>query len=206
MEFNLDEFVAQPSLDKLNRCTKKHLTILADYFGITVPKQAKKQVIESELLEALSRKGVLLRDPGVLTMSSPAGQQDLGEQLRLKELDVEMRHLAIKEKELSIKIKEKELENELELRKMEIEGQLRLKELELKQSFSPMVSQFQSGEFNVNRCIRLIPPFREKDVDKYFILFERVANTLKWPKNVWLLLLQCVFTGKAQEMHPYRLN
>lgn len=70
----------------------------------------------------MSEKGVLLCDPGVSTMSSPAGQQDPGEQLRLKELDVEMRRLAIKEKELNIKIKEKELEIELKLRKMEVEG------------------------------------------------------------------------------------
>lgn len=71
----------------------------------------------------------------------------------------------------------------------------------MKQSSSPIVSQFQLGEFDVNRCIRLIPPFREKDVDKYFTLFERVTNTLNWAKNVWPLLLKCLFTGKAQEAY-----
>ncbi|KAF7643615.1 hypothetical protein LDENG_00236320, partial [Lucifuga dentata] len=54
---------------------------------------------------------------------------------------------------------------------------------------------------DVNKCIRLIPPFCGKDVDKYFVLFERVATKLKWPKDVWPLLLQCVFTGKAQEAY-----
>lgn len=49
--------------------------------------------------------------------------------------------------------------------------------------------------------IRLIPPFSERDVDKYFVLFERVATTLKWPKEIWPLLLQCVFTGKTQEAY-----
>lgn len=47
----------------------------------------------------------------------------------------------------------------------------------------------------------MVPSFCEKDVDKYFTLFEHVANTLKWPKDVWSLLLQCVFTGKAQEAY-----
>lgn len=32
------------------------------------------------------------------------------------------------------------------------------------------------------RNIKIVPPFQEKDVDKYFLLFERVAT----------LLLQCV--------------
>lgn len=47
----------------------------------------------------------------------------------------------------------------------------------------------------------MIPPFNGKDVDKYFVLFARTADTLKWPKKVWPLLLQCVLTGKAQEAY-----
>ena len=53
-----------------------------------------------------------------------------------------------------------------------------------------MVSQ--SHEFDINKCICLVPPFGERDVDKYFTLFEHVANTLKRPTHVWPLLLQCV--------------
>lgn len=45
----------------------------------------------------------------------------------------------------------------------------------------------------------MVLPFNEKDVDKYFVLLERVATTLKWPKNVWTLMLQCVLSGKAQD-------
>ena len=97
--------------------------------------------------------------------------------LRFKELEVELHHLDIKEKELN---------HELELRKMveETKRQLRLKEMELAQSSSSMVSGSRSDEIDVNKCICLIPPSCEKDVDTHFILFERVANTLKWPKNV----------------------
>ncbi|XP_052471859.1 uncharacterized protein LOC128028630 isoform X2 [Carassius gibelio] len=47
----------------------------------------------------------------------------------------------------------------------------------------------------------MVPPFCEKDVEKYFCHFERVAASLKWPENVWSLLLQCVITGKAQEVY-----
>lgn len=100
-----------------------------------------------------------------MKMSSPAGKQNPEDMLRFKELEIEMRRLDIKEKELS---------NELELRKMEEEPKRQL----LVKSSSFTVSGSRSDEFDVNKCIRLIPPFSEKDV-KYFILFERVANTLK---------------------------
>lgn len=55
--------------------------------------------------------------------------------------------------------------------------------------------------FDVRGNIRLVPVFREKDMDTYFILFERVATTLKWPQNVWTLLLQCVLIRRAQEVY-----
>lgn len=45
-----------------------------------------------------------------------------------------------------------------------------------------------------------MPQFRETEVDSYFRVFERIASTLHWPKEVWPLLLQCKLTGKAQDV------
>ena len=59
----------------------------------------------------------------------------------------------------------------------------------------------QSPDFDVSRYICLVPVFREEDVDQYLIIFECIATTLKWPKHVWTLLLQCVLTGKAQKVY-----
>ena len=42
----------------------------------------------------------------------------------------------------------------------------------------------------------LVPPFQEKKVDKYFAHFEKVADSLNWPKESWVLLLQSVLVGK----------
>uniref|UniRef100_A0AAY4DAZ5 SCAN box domain-containing protein n=1 Tax=Denticeps clupeoides TaxID=299321 RepID=A0AAY4DAZ5_9TELE len=55
--------------------------------------------------------------------------------------------------------------------------------------------------FDVSRNISLVPPFNEREVEKYFSHFERVAITLKWPTAVWSLSLQCVLSGKAQEVY-----
>ena len=55
--------------------------------------------------------------------------------------------------------------------------------------------------FDITKHIRLVPPFQEKEVDKYFLHFEKVAENLNWPKEHWTLLLQSVLIGKAREIY-----
>ncbi|XP_058254433.1 uncharacterized protein LOC131358974 [Hemibagrus wyckioides] len=57
-----------------------------------------------------------------------------------------------------------------------------------------------SPSFAITKHIALMPPFRETEIDTYFSVFERIANSLKWPKELWTLLLQCKLVGKAQEV------
>ena len=59
----------------------------------------------------------------------------------------------------------------------------------------------KASAFDPARNIRLVPPFQEKEVDKYFAHFEKVADSLNWPKESWVLLLQSVLVGKAQEIY-----
>ena len=59
----------------------------------------------------------------------------------------------------------------------------------------------KGSAFDPARNIRLVPPFQEKGVDKYFAHFEKVADSLIWPKESWALLLQSVLVGKAQEIY-----
>ena len=51
------------------------------------------------------------------------------------------------------------------------------------------------------RHIRFVPPFQETEPDKYFLHFEKVATSLEWPKEVWILLLQSTLVGKAREVY-----
>ena len=57
------------------------------------------------------------------------------------------------------------------------------------------------GAFVPARNIKLVPSFQEKEVDQYFTHFEKVANSLNWPKESSVLLLQSVLVGKAQEIY-----
>ncbi len=55
--------------------------------------------------------------------------------------------------------------------------------------------------FDPCRYIRMVPQFSEKDIDKYFDHFEKIAISMEWKKNQWTLLLQTVLRGKAQEIY-----
>ncbi len=111
-----------------------------------------------------------------------------------------------------------ELNLQLEIRKLEIEAekQVKLKQLELDASKIATGSAVQLNTaqassppprvglapdaFDVSKHIALVPQFRETEVDSYFSAFERIATSLRWPKEVWSLLLQCRLFGKAQEV------
>ncbi len=128
---------------------------------------------------------------------------------------------AMKERAEERQFEERKLDHQLGMRRMELEFEkereeraFQIKKLELElaaktaevsQANVPPVPQQHANAvepvFDVHRNMRLVPPFSEKEVDKYFYHFERVALSMKWPKSFWTLLLQCVFTGKAQEVY-----
>ena len=56
-------------------------------------------------------------------------------------------------------------------------------------------------KYDLDINMRLVPPFNESKLNKYFQHFERVAQNLKWPTDQWPLLLQSVLKGKAQEAY-----
>ncbi len=63
---------------------------------------------------------------------------------------------------------------------------------------APVISNARDAQgFDVGKYIMLVPPFRESEVDAYFVALERFAGTLKWPNVMWTLLLQCSLTGNA---------
>jgi len=53
---------------------------------------------------------------------------------------------------------------------------------------------------DILNCLRLVPKFNEKDVDVFFTLFERIADARGWVDSDRIILLQCVLTGRAQEV------
>ena len=77
---------------------------------------------------------------------------------------------------------------ELEIREKQLALEYKAKELEL------IAAKGRSSEtdvtpFDVGKHIRLVPLFQETEVDKYFMHFEKIASNLKWPEDVWTVLL-----------------
>ena len=115
-------------------------------------------------------------------------------ELRLAELK-EAREL----RELELKA---EQEKALLAAEIEAKKEAAAREHELKMaSLGKQSPSDKASAFDPARNIRLVPPFQEKEVDKYFAHFEKVADSLNWPKESWMLLLQSVLVGKAQEIY-----
>ena len=94
------------------------------------------------------------------------------------------------------------LKAEQEKALLEAEKEAAAREHELKMaSLGKQSPSDKASAFDPARNIRLVPPFQEKEVDKYFAHFEKVANSLNWPKESWVILLQSVLVGKAQEIY-----
>ena len=70
----------------------------------------------------------------------------------------------------------------LEQAEKERQYNLRMKELEMQDKAKTKPLDLGT-HFDVTKHIRLVPPFQEKEVDKYFLHFEKVAENLKWPKR-----------------------
>ncbi|XP_070398848.1 uncharacterized protein [Nothobranchius furzeri] len=155
---------------------------------------------------------------------SPASTPSSLERFKLR-LKVRMAQLKYEAEE---KEKRRLMEMELEIRRMDLEAdtQIKLKRLELEaqawrraeisQQSDPHVDTHKvvtepdttreettpgiKQRLDISKCIVLVPPFREFEVDSYFQIFERIAAALEWPRDVWALILQCKLTGKAQEV------
>ncbi len=143
--------------------------------------------------------------------SSVDSREDARLKVRLARLHYEAQEKA--------QARQAELNLRLAVRRLEIQAdtQVKLRQLDLQamEVASGSAAQPDPGQvstdappsgdssqhtFDVSKHIALVPQFRESEVDSYFSAFERIAISLRWPKDVWSLLLQCKLMGKALEV------
>lgn len=196
MEFSVESFVKNPTWEVLNFCRKADLIQIAREFEIVVAAGSKKAVIKEAVVAGLLEKQMLDSD----TENKDVQEDELGDGsespvgVKQLELQIKLEHL---KSEHEIRLKELEFKNE----QMKQERAIRLKELELEELRIKSTSHSGSKGFDLARHSRLVPPFNEKEVDDYFILFERLADTMEWPEEFKPLLLQSVLVGKAQSVY-----
>ncbi len=199
MEADVEAFLGSPTAEQLDKFKKKDLLQLADALKISVVVSAKKQKIKLDLLSELIALGILPEEPPVA--SETEEMEEIREKVKSDSERESDQMVALKLKELELQIKQQEHKNRLlHLRELEL---LRVTKQEERDEGAQTVQSggaVNSDQFDPSRYIRLVPPFRETEVDAYFTAFERVAGKLRWPRDMWALMLQSNLVGKAQEV------
>ena len=193
------EFVQSPSMEVLETFKKDMLMQIAQELQLEVKRSTRKHELKRLIVEQLFDEDVL--PDSCLEVYKPLPMEPSG-QYEIRRLEIE-RELRLKELETQAQQRKEELE--AQQRKEELEAQQRKEELEAQQRKEELdrIAHEESiaTKFDLGKNVRLVPPFNESEVDKYFQHFERVAQTLKWPIDQWPLLLQSVLRGKAQEAY-----
>ena len=226
MAFVLDDVINEieetRSLEPLKKLKKENLVKVAAHYGITPAVGATKShilnllkdhCVENYIIDEVEEKPIaetaeivrlkldFEREERRVAREAEKALQDAQlaaqhEQAQRAEAEAQ------KAQELRFpELKEARVLRELEL-KAEAEKVAAAREHELKMATLGIhTPKDKSSAFDPARNIRLVPPFQEKEVDKYFTHFEKVADSLNWPKESWVLLLQSVLVGKAQEIY-----
>ena len=222
MSFKLENFVAAPSMELLNLARKTDLLNIADHYALTSVKPSMlkheikniliKFLVDEEILDPSALSSVLITQTDLQLRELEIQRQiqleklklEQEERIRVEQLEREER---MQKEKLEMEEREKEKERQIQRERLEMEEKekerqynLRMKELEMQDKAKTKPLDFGT-HFDVTKHIRLVPPFQEKEVDKYFLHFEKVAENLKWPREHWTLLLQSVVIGKAREIY-----
>ncbi|KAJ8040764.1 hypothetical protein HOLleu_15160 [Holothuria leucospilota] len=182
MPFNLDKFVASPSVEELDSLKKSEIVKVAKHYGIEFQPLMRKDEIKRYVLEYLVDESILPNN----TFELKRLEMEMNKEIRLKEMERE------KEKE------EREMQREKEEREMQREArehEFRLKQLELG------AIKVSDRGFDVSKHVKFVPKFQEDNVEKFCNHFEKLGEQLKWPRDKWSILIQSNFTGKAQEVY-----
>ena len=221
----INEIEETRSLEPLKKLKKENLIKVAAHYGITPAVGATKShildlikdhCVENDIIDEVEEKPIVETAEVVkLKLEFQREERRLEhEERRLEREEAqkardadkaareEARDLRLAELKEARELHELELKAEQEKALLEAEKEAAAREHELKMaSLGKQSPSDKASVFDPARNIRLVPPFQEKEVDKYFAHFEKVADSLNWPKESWVLLLQSVLVGKAQEIY-----
>lgn len=184
---------------------------------------ADHELVSDALVESVEQGTVwdtTVSAPGesveVIQARARAEQEKLQIQKEIKKQE----HEAEKEK-LQMQM---QMQQEIDKIREEAAAKLKLAEAELKSAQAKAIAeggvvggQFLGtapSSFDVAKHVRLVPPFQDKDLDSYFVTFERTAQSLDWPPDKWSILLASSLKNKAQtayasmnpeDMHSYEM-
>ena len=180
------EFVQSPSMEVLETFKKDMLMQIAQELQLEVKRSTRKHELKRLIVEQLVDEDVLpdscLEVYKPLPME-PSGQYEIRRleierELRLKELEAQQRKEELEAQQRKEELEAQQRKEELEARKEELEAQKYEKELELKHEREMKALELNARriaheesiatKFDLGKNVRLVPPFNESEVDKYF--------------------------------------
>ncbi|KAJ8036302.1 Protein split ends [Holothuria leucospilota] len=186
MPFNLDKFVASPSVEELDSLKKSEIVKVAKHYGIEFQPLMRKDEIKRYVLEYLVDESILpstvletaITVPTDNTFELKRLEIEMNKEIRLKEMERERereeRERERKEREMQIQKEKEEREMQMQKEKEEREMQMqmqrekearehefRLKQLELGviKASDPKIG-LDTGGFDVSKHVNLSPNFR----------------------------------------------
>ena len=225
-KFN-EEFKAEPNAENLKSLPRLKSLKLARYLKLEVDiRSTKEDILHELLLYYIEQKDL---DESVLDLDEEIvmSAADMKE-VELKRLEFEKERethrFELEKKKLDAEINRVKLETEAkvkwELEKMKIEAETQNKRLvaeserlllqqrhalEIAQTTgqTPTTSSAEPDipRFDATKQVRMVPRFNEADIDFFFQSFEKTAEALEWPRSHYVILLQTVLKGKAQEIY-----
>ena len=173
MEFSIENFVASPTVEELLTLRKSDLLLVVDHYKVTAVKSSMRK---TEILNQTIRWLVdeeIFPPHALRSLSVSSGDEsNVNVEVRLKELELEKARIELERERVS-------------LQKARETG------------FDRNAAGVGAGHFDITKHVRMVPEFDESDVDRYFLHFEQVAESMEWPKEKWPHLLQTKLKGKA---------
>ena len=191
----------------IDTLVKSDLLCIADYLGLSLSTEHKKKYIKKRIIMNLDPEEELSdEDESPVQTHSEVEVWKL--KLELKKFECEEKEKEREEKEKDRVEREKERaerEKEIERAEREKERERAEREIERKHELEMAklrlpVSVSEEDSFDLSKCMKLVPKFDESDVTNFFITFEKIARSLKWPERKWVFLIQSVLEGKAAKV------
>ena len=208
MEFRAEEFLSEKvSREEVEVLKKEELLKLAEYLKIKVTKQTSRVQAKAEVCEKLEKEGLLSETEVGQRMvnNNMREMRDREYELEMKRLEMQEkekeREMQEREKEREMQERERKEEREMQERERKEEREmqerkeerelklleLKMKERELQLAFEKEIKiaelqqrtgrQESEGKEAV-RNIKLVPKFDEKDVEKFFLHFEKLTESM----------------------------
>ena len=205
MDFDAKEFLKQfneaPNVQQLKELKKAELFDVGIQLQLPVKMTMRKEQILQRIKGHFIEEGKIEKD---VQGELPENSNVL---LELKKIELEEKRLEREREEKRLEREERREQREAEREQRDAERELREKEMnmqreiELERIRTKAETEKRKSEASLKENASIVPKFSERDVEQFFLCFERVAETANWPKEKWTFLMQTVLTGKAQKAY-----